>query len=274
MNKKVILLIGIISILSICFISAFQIITTFEGKTSFSVSGTGNFVYKINIENTDIGNDPGINKVEIILPSSLKFVGETNITDSIYQNFSGAENILEWNNYENSLIAENEKKYFGFTANTTEIGEFSISIKVSNSSGEYAYGIAVDVAPLSCIQNWSCTEWSECLGESKIRTCVDFNLCGNESERPIETENCFAVCVPVYSCGEWTPEKCKKEEIQTRVCADIKNCGTGEGRPTEERVCKANSKLLFIIMVIVILTFVALFTWTLIDLIRRMKNSD
>ena len=102
----------------------------------------------------------------------------------------------------------------------------------------------------SCTPNWNCTEWSECIDGEEIRSCVDFNLCGNDSTKPDEIQECETECLPVWDCSKWQPEKCSKDETQTRTCTDLNNCGTNEKKPSETRQCKRNSVLLFIILVI------------------------
>ncbi|MFP4401232.1 MAG: LamG-like jellyroll fold domain-containing protein [Candidatus Woesearchaeota archaeon] len=43
----------------------------------------------------------------------------------------------------------------------------------------------------SCIESWSCTEWSDCTVGMITRTCIDENDCGTEIEKPVEEDYCF-----------------------------------------------------------------------------------
>jgi len=42
----------------------------------------------------------------------------------------------------------------------------------------------------SCIENWQCTEWSQCSGGTQTRTCTDLNACGTTVNKPIESQSC------------------------------------------------------------------------------------
>ncbi|MBS3119559.1 hypothetical protein J4475_01930 [Candidatus Woesearchaeota archaeon] len=42
-----------------------------------------------------------------------------------------------------------------------------------------------------CVENWDCTEWSQCLHTGlKARTCTDLTDCGTTLTKPAESENC------------------------------------------------------------------------------------
>jgi hypothetical protein len=42
----------------------------------------------------------------------------------------------------------------------------------------------------TCIENWSCSEWSECVNGKQIRTCTDISDCGTLVEKPSESQTC------------------------------------------------------------------------------------
>ena len=42
----------------------------------------------------------------------------------------------------------------------------------------------------NCTENWSCTNWSDCVNETQIRTCTDLNDCNTTNEKPEETQDC------------------------------------------------------------------------------------
>lgn len=42
----------------------------------------------------------------------------------------------------------------------------------------------------SCIPNWQCEEWSECINGAQTRTCVDVNECGTEQGKPEQEREC------------------------------------------------------------------------------------
>ncbi|MFH1597562.1 MAG: carbohydrate binding domain-containing protein [Patescibacteria group bacterium] len=44
-----------------------------------------------------------------------------------------------------------------------------------------------------CVENWQCTEWSECVTGQQTRTCTDINECGTEIDKPSEVQECDSV---------------------------------------------------------------------------------
>ncbi len=126
----------------------------------------------------------------------------------------------------------------------------------------------------TCIQNWSCTSWSDCVGGTQIRKCNDLNFCGNLSGKPDEEQSCQSqtICTPLWTCTDWQPEKCKKEEVQTRTCTDSNYCGANQDKPTESRTCKANSRLFFIIIVTIIITVLIFVGITLMLVLKKQRE--
>lgn len=66
------------------------------------------------------------------------------------------------------------------------------------ADGLPACGNNTDWLPLSafyeeplCVQNWTCTEWGECVRGYQTRECTDENQCGNETGRPAERQLCL-----------------------------------------------------------------------------------
>jgi len=42
----------------------------------------------------------------------------------------------------------------------------------------------------TCVENWQCNEWSNCVNGIMTRVCLDINLCGTEENKPNEEEEC------------------------------------------------------------------------------------
>ncbi len=42
----------------------------------------------------------------------------------------------------------------------------------------------------TCEENWACTSWSSCIGNSQMRICTDQNSCGTATKKPIESQAC------------------------------------------------------------------------------------
>jgi len=67
-----------------------------------------------------------------------------------------------------------------------------------------------------CVENWTCTKWSECIGGKQSRTCTDLNSCITEENRPLESQNCTSVqeeesvCAQVITPAVSPAGECKK----------------------------------------------------------------
>jgi len=88
-----------------------------------------------------------------------------------------------------------------------------------------------------CLENWTCTEWSECADGVQTRTCTDKFKCGTKMKRPALTQNCTAAagCDEQWTCGPWT--ECWGG-AQLRACTDLNGCGTQNEKPTESQSCE------------------------------------
>ncbi|MBU0959223.1 MAG: hypothetical protein KKB31_04745 [Nanoarchaeota archaeon] len=104
-----------------------------------------------------------------------------------------------------------------------------------------------------CTQSWNCTDWSPCLAQNQIRICVDTNTCENETGRPIEEQNCGAICEPDWNCTAWNPIECPDNETLTRDCVDLNNCETIRGKPPEIETCTKTTSFAWIVTIIVII---------------------
>ena len=68
----------------------------------------------------------------------------------------------------------------------------------NSEKGYYIMGITpVENTPTTttttlppCVEDWICTDWSECTDEFQIRTCVDMNECGTAEQKPNEWQIC------------------------------------------------------------------------------------
>ena len=102
-----------------------------------------------------------------------------------------------------------------------------------------------------CIENWSCTEWSECYPNgTQYRSCVDLNNCNTTKYKPEEERKCEYVIFNKTNETENESEKstvcgdgiCEIDvgENQTNCCID---CGCQEGYYCENNTCKKTEKL-------------------------------
>lgn len=97
------------------------------------------------------------------------------------------------------------------------------------SNGSY------NISAASCMENWTCTNWSACSNGQRIRTCSDSNSCGTTAQKPIEAETCsFSACSENWSCTAWSD--CSDNQ-RTRACADGNSCGTETDKPIFTQDC-------------------------------------
>ena len=127
----------------------------------------------------------------------------------------------------------------------------------------------------NCTPDWQCTEWSECIGKTQIRSCVDFNTCANNLPKPVEEQSCI-LCTPNWECTEWQPEKCPKEEAQTKNCVDRNNCETIIGKPAEIKSCtyEPYSTWLFILIVIVLMLMIVADIILIIKQVKKLNPQN
>lgn len=44
----------------------------------------------------------------------------------------------------------------------------------------------------SCVEDWNCGEWKECVNGLQTRSCIDENSCGTLFDKPVDSKICFA----------------------------------------------------------------------------------
>jgi len=49
-----------------------------------------------------------------------------------------------------------------------------------------------------CVEDWICTDWTECFNSMQKRVCADTNRCGTEENKPVEIQDCVMplICEP------------------------------------------------------------------------------
>jgi hypothetical protein len=50
---------------------------------------------------------------------------------------------------------------------------------------------------VSCIEEWNCQLWAECIEGMQYRTCLDINSCGTEVDKPFESRTCETNSAPI-----------------------------------------------------------------------------
>ncbi|MFH1585635.1 MAG: hypothetical protein ABIB79_02625 [archaeon] len=115
----------------------------------------------------------------------------------------------------------------------------------------------VIAADEDCEPDWRCTPYSECITGTRIRSCVDFNTCGINEDKPAESEDC-SDCTPNWDCTDWKPEVCPRDGVQTMTCNDLNACGTVAGKPAEIKLCTYDPGFdwMFALIIVIISTMI------------------
>ena len=104
------------------------------------------FSYNITVNITDSGPDANVTRVNITLQSPFNFTAGTNATDvptfTVFTNTSG---VLTWENSTYFVVNGSEIRYFTFNATIATPGNYVITVKTVNITGEYSSNISVTV---------------------------------------------------------------------------------------------------------------------------------
>lgn len=227
--RKVIVICFLICILN--FVIANPVVTTSNLDGFYEVDVNSIFLANISINNTDMGM---ITNVTINIPSSLIFIKDSFGTSTTSTSFENTSSSLKWNG---NLIDLNSIEYFWFKANASDIGSFSISVLMENSSSPPSISdlINIDILPVEgCTPKWNCSEWGECKNGIQVRDCFeDLNDCGVDPMQKDVLKLCKN-CEQNWTCTDWS--ECQ-DGFQIRSCVDQNACGNESGRPLESQSC-------------------------------------
>lgn len=84
-----------------------------------------------------------------------------------------------------------------------------------------------------CTPSWNCTNWTDCINETKTRTCNDLNNCGIVINNSEINQSC-EICVSNWSCSQWST--CL-DSFQTKTCTDLNNCTIPTNTPSLTQSC-------------------------------------
>jgi hypothetical protein len=113
-----------------------------SGSTSSSVNQSTSVIYNFSVNNTGNQSSLNITMVNVTLPSSFTFVGDTNGT-SASGNFSNETSTLTWAN--DGLVMNNTIRHFWFNASASDAGNYNITIRTINSTSYVETNLTVQV---------------------------------------------------------------------------------------------------------------------------------
>ncbi len=116
-------------------------------------------------------------------------------------------------------IGENKKIDF------EQDGVYDLYIKLNDIVEGKADFLLKKIAE-ECVEDWNCTEWSECEDEEQTRECTDLNECGTENDKPDEIQECEII----LSCSEQNGTICSGTETcnGTTINSSEGDCCLGE----------------------------------------------
>jgi hypothetical protein len=97
-----------------------------------------------------------------------------------------------------------------------------------------------------CIENWSCSDWSDCVNGIQTRNCTDQNRCGTEYNKPSTTTSCVVpesrpeapqiqICIQGEKrCNNGNVEVCSSDGVWqlAEICAN--GCENNQCLPKQE----------------------------------------
>jgi hypothetical protein len=126
-----------------------------------------------------------------------------------------------------------------------------------------------------CNSNWSCTSWSSCEKDIKIRTCEDKNKCAIHSKKPQEIASCNKDCTPLWICSEWDKSQCDSTGLKIRTCEDKNNCFEVD-IPEEEKKCDTTNELkkTIIIGLVIFIVLIVIFVIIMLTQEENKKKDE
>lgn len=114
-------------------------------------------------------------------------VGSPNITCSDTDNFTFPT--VNWNTQ--GTVTYGGEPYTDYCAEDGSLTEFSCFNAITAQWNSHVCDVECQEGRcLTCLENWTCADWSACTNSSKLRVCVDSNVCGTTYHRPAVTEAC------------------------------------------------------------------------------------
>ncbi len=121
--------------------------------------------------------------------------GENSKTE-LYWNNKGSQCNAVWNNDRDTMFLRDN--------NGNLVIDYSYEFDESQSGSTEPEQTTTQ--PEICVENWSCSNWSECLDGEQIRACSDSKNCGTMENRPTESQSCKMEEPGVVEPPEQPPE--------------------------------------------------------------------
>src|SRR3989344_5452660 len=108
----------------------------------------------------------------------------------------------------------------------------------------------------ACTESWSCTEWSDCVNNTKTKTCTDLNNCNTTNNKPIQFQECTDNIndIEKIKCesfgGTWQTfsngcaDTCAFAKNPNLLCTQVftESCNCGPDKCWDGKKCRVNVK--------------------------------
>src|SRR3989344_2754559 len=109
----------------------------------------------------------------------------------------------------------------------------------------------------ACTESWSCTEWSDCVNNTKTKTCTDLNNCNTTNNKPIQFQECTDNIndIEKIKCesfgGTWQTfsngcaDTCAFAKNPNLLCTQVftESCNCGPDKCWDGKKCRVNVKI-------------------------------
>jgi hypothetical protein len=144
----------------------------------------------------DSNNSKQISVSQDVLLSGISLTlakGDSFIIDFAGKDYNFILNKLDseeiWiKDYKNNTI-ELRSNPLSFDLNEDGLKDIIVTLNVRNTNNIEIF-VESSLIGGTCIESWTCSDWSICFDSAKKRICVDSNSCGGELNKPVISENC------------------------------------------------------------------------------------
>jgi PGF-pre-PGF domain-containing protein len=141
----------------------------------------GKVYHYIQIDKTNF-TDTDLSKVYIKFAVNKTWLTDSEVDKTNISLYRWTNN--KWNELTTTFLSNDSSEAF-YQAESPGFSYFLIGTKGGEVTPATPTGAAI-----TCIENWSCADWSICVNSVQTRTCTDANNCGTTVNKPVESQSC------------------------------------------------------------------------------------
>lgn len=182
-----------------------------------------NYTYASASNNLNVTLDITAPNITIVFPTGTVGAGTTSVTINISTDetaicrYNRTNSTFDFANGINFTITNAMSHTFSW--NVSDGQSYTFYYKCNDTSGNvnpasttHSFSVASPTPPSqpggggggggggafpSCIENWNCSDWSDCINGIETRTCNDIKNCGTTTNKPEEQHKCAAPAAPI-----------------------------------------------------------------------------